>query len=50
MVAKLAGAVTPTCWTEVAGADTDVTFTVDAFDVAVLPVAELLSLAIAVRV
>jgi hypothetical protein len=44
------GAMTATCLTDVVGPVTEVTVTVAGFDVSVLPVAELLSVAIAVRV
>jgi hypothetical protein len=40
----------PTCRTDVVGAFIEVTLTVAGFDVSVFPVAELLSLATAVRV
>jgi hypothetical protein len=50
IVALFPGAVIPTWRTEVVGALTEVTLTVTGFDVSVFPVAELLSLATAVRV
>ena len=50
IVALFPGAVIPTWRTDVVGALTEVTLTVTGFDVSVFPVAELLSLAIAVSV